>query len=112
MILYIVLGVISFILLILIMLFIISYNTHKKLFSGRFKSDSRISFYTKEEFGLDSTPIEMGLGDVTLKGAIYSYPNYKDDTIFVYCHGMWSGIPEYMQDIEFFCKNGYQVLTI
>ena len=112
MIFYIVLGVISFLVLICIILFIISLNVHKKLFSNRFKSDSRISFYNKEEFGLNSKPIEISMGEVALRGAIYSYPNYKSDSIFVYCHGMWSGIPEYMQDIEFFCKNGYPVLAI
>ena len=112
MILYIILGVISFLILVVILLLIAAIITHKKLFGNRYKSDSRISFYTKEEFGLKSEDVIVPHRNLKLKGSIFYYDNCVDDTLFIYCHGMWSGIPEYLQDIEFFCKKGYPVLAI
>lgn len=109
--LYFLYGLLALIIIIII-LFIMAIISHNKLFNHRFTSDSRITYYSKEEYGLDSKDIEMKLGKDTLRGAIFSYPNAKEDSLFIYCHGMWSGIPEYMQDIEFFCKKGYQVLAI
>lgn len=109
---YIILGVVSFLILVVIFLLIVAKIAHKKLFGNRYKSDSRISFYTKEEFGLKTKDVEIPLKDIKLKGSIFYYDNCKDDSLFIYCHGMWSGIPEYVQDIEFFCKNGYPVLAI
>ena len=109
--LYILIGVLV-VILILLVLFLLAAISHAKLFSHRYLTDTRVKCYTKEEFGLDSEDIELKVDDTILRGAIFSYPNSKEDSLFIYCHGMWSGIPEYMQDIEFFCKNGYKVLAI
>ena len=92
--------------------FIIASKLHNGLFKARYKDDSRINYFTKEEFNLLSEDIEVPMDNITLRGGLFYYPNYDTKKLIILNHGMWSSISAYMQDIAYFAKNGYQVLAI
>ena len=110
--LYIILGILAFLLIFAIVAYAIAKKLHKAFFIGHYYDDTRINYYTKEEFGLDFSPVEINMEDSILKGGLYSYPNYDKTKIFVVFHGMWSGVAAYVQDIEYICHKGYQVLAM
>ena len=110
--LYIILGIIGFFIIIFIISYLIAKKLHNSFFSGHFNNDTRIRFYTKEEFGLEFSSLEIKVENDTMKGGLYNYKDYDNTKIFVVLHGMWSGVDAYMQDIEYICKKGYQVLAM
>lgn len=95
---------------ILFVLFIIALLIHNSMFKKRYKPDPLITLYKKEEFDLISEDIEFICGKDTLRGSLYYKDGYDNNTIVVFCHGMWSSIESYMQDIGYICQNGFLVL--
>lgn len=61
---------------------------------------------------MDYEKVEVPMGDIYLRGGLFSYPKYDKDKLIILNHGMWSSIDAYMQDIAYFVKKGYQVLAI
>ena len=110
--LYIILGILAFLVIFAIVSFAIAKKLHKAFFGGNYKDDTRISYYTKEEFNLEFKEVEIKLEDSTLTGGLYNYHSYDKTKIFVVFHGMWSGVSAYIQDIEYICSKGYQVLAM
>ena len=100
------------ILIILIILYIIiGVYLHYSIFKNRFSLDSFVKTYTKEQYNLLSKEIEVDVDGSKVRGFIYNKETYKDDTLIIVCHGMWCTHKSYMQDIGYFCENGYQVLS-
>lgn len=110
--LYIILGIFAFLCIYFIIAFLIAKKLHKSFFSGHFYNDSRIRFYNKEEFGLEFTPVEIKVDNSIIRGGLYNYKEYDSTKLFIVNHGMWSGVSAYIQDVEYFCKKGYQVLAM
>lgn len=106
--LYIILGILAFILVALLIIAIIVHNIS---FGNRYEANPLIGLYTKEEFNLMAEPLEFKLGKHLLKGFMYHYDNYDNDKIIIFCHGMWSNHNSYLQDIEYLCRNSYQVFA-
>lgn len=102
--------ILSSLLVVFLLLLLLSYILHNKVFGNRFTPDPLITFYTKEEFNLNSTSVEIKAKKEVIRGAFYYYDNPIDDKIIIYAHGMWSSTKAYIQDIEFLCKAGYMVL--
>ena len=74
--LYIILGIIV---LILVVLFILALIIHNISFGNRYAANPLISLYTKEEFNLNSDPLEFKLGKYLIKGFMYHYDNYDNN---------------------------------
>lgn len=110
--LYIILGLFGLFLLYFIISYVISKKLHNAFFSGHYYDDKRINYYNKEEYGLLFKSLEINVEGSIIRGGLYNYSSYDNSKIFIVCHGMWSGVSAYMQDVEFFCKRGYQVLAM
>lgn len=105
--------VIFAILLFIIVLFLaVVLNFHNKMFKHRCAIDPLVKNYTSEEFNLSYKPFEVEYKNEYIRGNIYSYPKDKYEGLILYLHGMWSTHNSYMQDIEYFARNGYLVLGI
>ena len=103
--LYIILGLI----VLFLVLIIISFFIHSITFGKRYEANPLIRLYTKEEFNLKSTPLEIKYKNERIRGNLYNYDNYDTNKLIVFCHGMLSDQNSYLQDIEYFCRNNYQV---
>lgn len=109
--LYISLGLLAFILIVFLFSFFVSLHVNKKAFNKRFDPNPLVRYYTPEEFNLSFEEVKFKLDtNEELVGAIYHYDNYDENKIVVYAHGMSSCTKSYIQDIEYLCKKGYQVL--
>ena len=99
------------ILILLLICLILAISIHNKYFSNRFVADSLTRYYTKDEFGLSENVVSFSCNKRKLKGAFYSknieYPN----NLIIFCHGMWSSRKAYMQDIAYYCQNGFEVFS-
>ena len=106
--LYVTLGVLS---VYLLLGFISVIPIHKKYFSKRYKKNPLINYYTKEEFNLKNDEIEFDCNGLILRGDFYYYDNPRTDKLIIVCHGMFSSVISYMQEIEYFCRKGFKVLA-
>lgn len=95
----------------LIFLLVMSFIIHKKFFGYHGENDPDITYFTKEEYGINAREVSFKLDGKTLKGYIFEKENKYTDKLIVFCHGMWSTVDAYMQDIAFYVLNGYQVLA-
>lgn len=69
--------------------------------------------FTADDFeGLNCEPFSFKTkrGD-TLNGCFYSYPDYIEDRIIVFDHGMGGNHYNYMKEIEKIAKKGYRVFA-
>jgi len=103
--------ILSIIGVILIALFVMAYIIHKKFFGYHGENEKYVTYYTKEEYDIKSKEVSFKLEGKTIKGYLFEKENKHPDKIIVFCHGMWSTIDAYMQDIAFYVVNGYQVLA-
>ncbi|MBQ2733626.1 MAG: alpha/beta hydrolase [Clostridia bacterium] len=85
----------------------------QKLFS-RCDDMGLARYFTHKDFpGLEAEPFsfkEMVCGN-TLRGNFYAYPDYREDKIVVFDHGMGGGHLSYMREIERLCRAGYRVYS-
>ncbi len=100
---------ISLLLFIVVLLFTI--KAHNNLFMHRFTPDPLVKNYEAEELGLKFTEIEFKSQNDTIRGYIYYSDIKHDDSIVVFCHGMWSTHKSYLQDIGYIANNGYMVMS-
>lgn len=103
-------------LLIILVILTILYTTtgiliHKFIFRKRFALDPNMKTYTAEGLGLTKKEISFNVDQNIIRGFLYNKDDYKEDTLIIVCHGMWSTHLSYMQDIGYLCENGYQVLS-
>lgn len=103
------LGVIGGILIIFIILIIIVYAVHNKLFNKRY-IPLDIDSYTAEEFNLSCEKIEVEYKKKMIRGYFYSLDGYDNDKLIIFAHGMDSSKESYMQEIGYFAQNGFLVL--
>jgi pimeloyl-ACP methyl ester carboxylesterase len=95
-----------------ILLFLILIVFHNKMFGSRYERDPEVTYFMKEEFNMNMVPVNFKVKKDTLRGGIY-YNNFKEyKGVIVFCHGMFSTIHSYMQDIGYFASKGYKVLAI
>ena len=99
----------AIILVLLILLIAIGFIIHNKAFGKRYEANPLVKLYTKEEFNLGSTLIEINYKNDIIRGNLYSYNNYDPTKLIIFCHGMWSNHNSYLQDIEYFCRNNLLV---
>ena len=79
----------------------------QKLFS-RCDDMGLARYFTHKDFpGLQAEPFSFkdDAGGNTLRGNFYSYPNYREDRIVVFDHGMGGGHLSYMREIEMLAKH-------
>ena len=86
---------------------------YRKTVVKRYDDDGIVKYFSYKDFdGLNAEPIEFKTPEEnTIKGYIYSYPNYNKENIIIFCHGIGGGHRSYMREIETLCKNGYQVVA-
>lgn len=79
----------------------------------RYDDSHLIKYFDYTDFpSLNRSPIEFKTKQGNkIQGYFYSYPNYKEDHLVIFCHGIGGGHRSYMREIEFLCKNGYRVLS-
>lgn len=100
----------SVVLIVVILLLLVSYWMRQKLFGHRFMPDPLVRYYQIEEFeGLLKEAIAFSRKKIILRGYLYSYP-IKHVKVMIVAHGMWSNHQAYLQEIEFFARNGYLVI--
>lgn len=100
--------------ILIVVLFLIlgmSFFLYNKAFGSRFECDPLVKYYTAEEFGLEERSVDFYCKKIKLKGYFYSYTKTNSNKIVIFCHGMWSSHKAYIQDIEYLCRNGFQVFT-
>lgn len=102
--------IIASIILILIILFVLAYILHNKVFGKRYIPDPLINYYTSDEFNLKSKKVNIKCGKEELIGNLYYHDNYINDKIIIFAHGMWSSTKAYIQDIAYLCNNNFMVL--
>ena len=99
------LGIILFMLLTMLV-------AHKRLFKDRYTKDPDINYYTKEEYNMVMVPVEFKVKRNTVRGGIYYNRLNEYKGVIVFCHGMFSSIHSYMQEIGYFASKGYKVLAV
>ena len=112
---YIILGIICFLLIssLIVGIIVINYNIknfHNSMFDKRFMPDPRITYYTKDEFNLEADKIETYVDNEKIVGYLYHNDKYDESKIIVFCHGMNSSKEAYMQEIGYIANKGYLVL--
>ena len=101
--LFIILGII------VVLLIITGFIIHNIAFGKRYEANPLVKLYTKEEFNLNATPLEIKYKKEIIRGNLYNYNDFDTNKLIIYCHGMWSNHNSYLQDIEYFCKNNLLV---
>lgn len=89
-------------------------NIYRKNFIQRFDKDEAIPYYSADDFaGLncEERTFNNSLG-IEIHYFFYSYNNYKEDKIIIFCPGIGPGHTAYLAEIETLCKAGYRVLTL
>ncbi len=86
---------------------------YRKNFVHRYDDDHIIHYFSYTDFpGMAERPVEFKTPQgLTIKGHIYSYPGEHRKDLVVFCHGLGGGHRSYMREIEFICKEGYEVLS-
>ncbi len=102
--------VISVLITILFLYFLICILFHRSIFGKRWEPDGVVQYYTQEEFGLSSKPFSVPFQNYQLRGFYYSYPIADERRVIVFAHGMWGSHKAYLQEIEWFARQGYLVL--
>lgn len=101
----------SIIIAFLLLFFIMAFWIHRQVFGKRWDPDDIVKYYELEEFdGLMRKPFEMAYHQEKLKGYFYKYSYCDKAKIIVLSHGMWGSHKAYLQEIEYFCRNGFTVL--
>ncbi len=103
------LGVIGGILIIFMILIMITFIIHNKIFNKRY-TPLDIDSYTAEEFNLSCEKIEVEYKKKMIRGYFYSLDGYDNDKLIIFAHGMDSSKESYMQEIAYFAQNGFLVL--
>lgn len=106
---YIIIG--SIFIILLLICFGLALFIHHQVFGKRWDPDGTIKYYELSEFdGLMEEPFEISYHQEALKGFYYRYSYCSKDKLIVLAHGMWGSHKAYMQEIEYFCRNGFTVL--
>ena len=108
--LYIILGIIGFLILLNIVVFLIVLKSHNKIFNTRFTPSPLVTYYDAKEYNLDSKKIEINCDNEIIRGNIYTCGDYDKNKIIIFCHGMNACKEAYMQEIGTLCQNGFMVL--
>ena len=85
-----------------------------KNFVGRYDKEVGMPYYSYADF--PSLKQEIGVF-INSKGVeihyfYYYYPNYHQDKIILFCHGLGPGHTAYLAEIENLARCGYQILTL
>ena len=87
-------------------------ETYKEKLIRRFDDDVTFYFSVNDFPGLIEKPYEFdSFKNVRLRGNFYYYPDYKENHIVVFDHGMGAGYTSYFREIEMLCKKGYLVYS-
>lgn len=92
---------------------LITYFYKKKLVC-RYDKQVGIPYYSHLDFsGLnqDKASFTNSKG-IEITYFYYYYPNFKNDKIILFCHGIGPGHTAYLKEIEWLAKAGYKVLTL
>ena len=108
-ILYISLGILFLLMILCLIIYSYIIKMHNKLFNHKFIPDPLIKYYDKDEEGLSFLEYDINNNDEIIKGGFYSYKEYDNNKLIIFCHGMDSTIGAYMQDISYFAHHGYLV---
>lgn len=95
-----------------VLLLLILTICHNKMFASRYTVDPDVTYYKKEEFNMNMDPVEFKVDNDTLRGGVYYHDFEEYKGLIVFCHGMFSSIHSYMQDIAYLSSKGYKILAI
>lgn len=95
---------------IILLYMLVCFMIHHHVFGHRCILNPDVRYYTKEEFGLETKNFSVTFHHTYLKGFYYFYPNVQENKILVVSHGMWGSHKAYLQEIEYFARNGFIVL--
>ena len=89
-------------------------NLYKNNFLQRFDKDPAIPYYSANDFpGLlcKENVFDNSL-NIKVHYFVYSYKEYRQDKIILFCPGIGPGHTAYLSEIDYLCKNGFKVITL
>lgn len=101
--------IIASLIFVFLLLMLITYLFHNKLFGSRFKEDEDVVI-TKDFFNLSYEEVTFPHKNVMLKGYLYQKNLKYEDKIIIFAHGMWSCHNTYIQEIAYLANAGFLVL--
>lgn len=85
---------------------------YKATLIHRYDGEPHIRYFTAEDFqGLLAEPVEFDSDGNMLRGFFYSYPEARQDTLLVFCHGIGGGHRSYLTEIATLCRAGFPVFA-
>ena len=89
-------------------------KTYIKKFVYRYDKEVGVPYYSFSDFkGLEREEYFFNNSKgIEIHYFYYYYPNYQEDKIILFCHGLGPGHASYMAEIETLAKRGYKVLTL
>ena len=91
--------------------YIIVEMLYKKIFDHRTISDPIKRFEDDDFPYLIKEKIKFKSGDNLLTGYLFKYQNTNKNKIIIFAHGYGNGFHRYLELVDFFASNGYQVFT-
>ena len=99
------------IIIVAIVLFLFALFIYQSVFGHREEIKPGLKYFTNEELGVRKTPYSFISSDVTINGFIYEIENNEPKGIIILVHGMGGGHINYMNEICYFAKLGYKVIS-
>lgn len=99
------------ILIIAILLFSFALFIYQSVFGHREEIKPGLKYYTNEELGVNKSPYSFVSSGVNINGFIYEIENNEPKGIIILVHGMGGGHINYMNEICYFAKLGYKVIS-
>ncbi len=88
-----------------------AYIIHRSVFKKRWMPNPAVRYYTLDDYpALQAEEVSFSRKNVILRGFLYSYSHTDIQGVLIFSHGMWSSHRSYLQEMEFFARNGYVVL--
>lgn len=93
----------------IILCFVLTTKIHNQLFNHRQELDTRIEWYSYDDFGVKTDKYECKGNNETIIGYFLHNEKYDESKLFIVCHGMWSTKEAYIQEAGYIAQKGYLV---
>lgn len=91
----------------------IAFLLYERIFDQRFEADRSLKLALLDFQGLIPRPVTFISGNTLLGGNFYrsDFANEDKDVLLIFCHGFTNGSIDYLGQIDYFARNGFEVLA-
>lgn len=108
-ILFIIIGIILFLSIISLTIYLVIAKKYNGQFNHRQELNPLVKSYTKDDYNLLEEKIIIPYKNDNIVGYLYNLDNYDSNKLIIFCHGFFSTKEAYIQDVGYLCQNNYQV---